>query len=442
MPTAVPGKAGNVAGPTRTPAPTSGGVARRTTNSEPPRFRKWWIDSTATRGGSSRTVTSRVTDETAWRMPNSTGRAAVTVRVAGPETSARLRLLAERADHPQAIRGGLLHLAGAARGIAEREHRKVLPVLSDRGGELRQHPARGVHEELQRSGLADELLGRLDLDAGTGFAAGHEPRDRGAAEADDDNQKKRASYELHPSILVPRTGRRRAPLQRGPGPAARGGAVDTTPCSLVPLTFPEGLDPAPGCVPVSSRGQDTWFSATGPGFESPYRYQLLPPLPPQQFPTTSLAPRSRRDSSCGGVAASALRLLSTGGRPGRGAGHSWPIRHAGRRVREAATGCLLDPPPRRPPRCSGVTAVRSPARFSAMRRGPTALGLTNESSRRAGRRVPSCRSGARLIRSVMPVGPEQLRNDIPKLARVLKGDRDLFTDPRSTTRGRSLPRQL
>ena len=25
-------------------------------------------------------------------------------------------------------------------------------------------------------------------------------------------------------------------------------------------------------VPVSSRGQDTWFSATGPGFESPYRY--------------------------------------------------------------------------------------------------------------------------------------------------------------------------
>jgi hypothetical protein len=27
-------------------------------------------------------------------------------------------------------------------------------------------------------------------------------------------------------------------------------------------------------VAVSSRGQDTWFSATGPGFESPYRYQI------------------------------------------------------------------------------------------------------------------------------------------------------------------------
>src|SRR3954464_9209364 len=31
--------------------------------------------------------------------------------------------------------------------------------------------------------------------------------------------------------------------------------------------------PAVDRVPVSSRGQDTWFSATGPGFESPYRYQ-------------------------------------------------------------------------------------------------------------------------------------------------------------------------
>jgi adenylate cyclase len=28
-------------------------------------------------------------------------------------------------------------------------------------------------------------------------------------------------------------------------------------------------------VPVSSRGQDTWFSATGPGFESPYRYHRI-----------------------------------------------------------------------------------------------------------------------------------------------------------------------
>ena len=28
-----------------------------------------------------------------------------------------------------------------------------------------------------------------------------------------------------------------------------------------------------GEVAVSSRGQDTWFSATGPGFDSPYRYQ-------------------------------------------------------------------------------------------------------------------------------------------------------------------------
>ena len=32
----------------------------------------------------------------------------------------------------------------------------------------------------------------------------------------------------------------------------------------------------PTRTPVSSRGQDTWFSATGPGFDSPYRYQPPP----------------------------------------------------------------------------------------------------------------------------------------------------------------------
>ena len=34
-------------------------------------------------------------------------------------------------------------------------------------------------------------------------------------------------------------------------------------------------------VAVSSRGQDTWFSATGPGFESPYRYQKSIPRNPR-----------------------------------------------------------------------------------------------------------------------------------------------------------------
>ena len=87
-PTALPGKARNVAPPTFTPASTSFGVARSTTNSEPPRFRKWWIEMTATRGGSSRTVTSLVTVVTASRYPNSTGRAAVTVMVALPAARA------------------------------------------------------------------------------------------------------------------------------------------------------------------------------------------------------------------------------------------------------------------------------------------------------------------------------------------------------------------
>ena len=37
-------------------------------------------------------------------------------------------------------------------------------------------------------------------------------------------------------------------------------------------------------VAVSSRGQDTWFSATGPGFDSPYRYHVFI----DSFSTTAL----------------------------------------------------------------------------------------------------------------------------------------------------------
>ena len=35
---------------------------------------------------------------------------------------------------------------------------------------------------------------------------------------------------------------------------------------------------------VSSRGQDTWFSATGPGFDSPYRYHTSRRHDPVQQP--------------------------------------------------------------------------------------------------------------------------------------------------------------
>ena len=37
-------------------------------------------------------------------------------------------------------------------------------------------------------------------------------------------------------------------------------------------------------MPVSSRGQDTWFSATGPGFDSPYRYHLSKAQALNDFP--------------------------------------------------------------------------------------------------------------------------------------------------------------
>ena len=42
-----------------------------------------------------------------------------------------------------------------------------------------------------------------------------------------------------------------------------------------------------GDVAVSSRGQDTWFSATGPGFDSPYRYHSV------IYFSSTTAPRER-----------------------------------------------------------------------------------------------------------------------------------------------------
>ena len=52
---------------------------------------------------------------------------------------------------------------------------------------------------------------------------------------------------------------------------------------------------------VSSRGQDTWFSATGPGFDSPYRYQTCP--------TRSTAPTRRTTHT------RVLTAMEPGGRP-------------------------------------------------------------------------------------------------------------------------------
>ena len=64
-------------------------------------------------------------------------------------------------------------------------------------------------------------------------------------------------------------------------------------------------------MPVSSRGQDTWFSATGPGFESPYRYH---PSPDARFARGygwQAHPSARRQLTLGQTLAS---LAATAGR--------------------------------------------------------------------------------------------------------------------------------
>jgi hypothetical protein len=57
------------------------------------------------------------------------------------------------------------------------------------------------------------------------------------------------------------------------GRAADGGDVRFVTRELTRTIRLTTIDGSGRQVAVSSRGQDTWFSATGPGFDSPYRYQ-------------------------------------------------------------------------------------------------------------------------------------------------------------------------
>ena len=207
--------------PTFTPAATSGGVARSTTNSEPPRLRKWCVETTPTRGGSSRTVISFVTVDSASRQPKSTGRAAVMVSVAGPATEFGLRGLAERPDHPQAIGTGLLDVAGGPAASSSEKTCIALPPCVSAAVSRVSLPAGRIHEELERALLADEGARALDLDGRSGLASGHEPRGRAAADGNDHDRHEGASDELHLQILVAR--RRASPgrARRLAGPPGR-----------------------------------------------------------------------------------------------------------------------------------------------------------------------------------------------------------------------------
>ena len=120
--------------------------------------------------------------------------------------------------------------------------------------------ARRAERDFDRRAGANELFRLVDLDRRAARASGD---DVGAAGGERRMQDESEEVSHRADCF------RKSPLDEVQ-PCARGVAARLTLLLQRLLTLKVPVGP----VPVSSRGQDTWFSATGPGFESPYRYQL------------------------------------------------------------------------------------------------------------------------------------------------------------------------
>ena len=145
---------------------------------------------------------------------------------AGPGLRARDRALADRPHHVEAI-GRVLPCCGLRR-LIEAENRIRLAALLDGDVESRESSLRRLHHQLQLARLADEVdrvAGTQRLDR---LAARPDPRDAAA----DDREKDQEGEEL-------------------------------AECSHLVMILPVvTFSGSPQDAPESSRGQDTWFSAT------------------------------------------------------------------------------------------------------------------------------------------------------------------------------------
>ena len=130
-----------------------------------------------------------------------------------------------------------------------------LPVLLDGDVEARELALRRLHHQVELARLADVFIRLAELHRGTGLPSRPEPC-RGAGDHDqEEEERKKLRESTHLLMMTSGGGGYKVrTIQRGnifqfpPSPKASG---------------------ASRLEPVSSRGQDTWFSATGPGFESP-----------------------------------------------------------------------------------------------------------------------------------------------------------------------------
>ena len=143
----------------------------------------------------------------------------------------------------------LFQLAAWRLGGVAREDGMGLALLLERRFNQRELSARCFDRELDRRALADEFLGRANGNGRPRLAPGHVVGDARGKDGKNEEREKGPDEKTHWGSY------RSASRLRG-RPAIR-----------IALLI---IEDSP-LVPVSSRGQDGWFSAIKPGFESPYR---------------------------------------------------------------------------------------------------------------------------------------------------------------------------
>ena len=186
---------------------------------------------------------------------------------------------ADRAGEPDAVRCVLFQCG--RRRLRRRVQRGALAGLLDGHVQPRERALGRPDREVEHAALSHDLAGLFDGDDRRATAPGEIQAPPAASRStrrrparirmrDHDSCTCSAVSQLGPAASAARAGgggcRTTAPRRVRNASDRR---VDDRRARWLKSWFPD--------VPVSSRGQDTWFSATGPGFESPYRYQLSIP---------------------------------------------------------------------------------------------------------------------------------------------------------------------
>ena len=200
-------------------------------------------------------------------MPRSTGARAVTMIRAGPRLEVGHRLLADDPGDEDAVGADPVDAAPPVVSPCVYKRRLLAVLFEDDLDRARNARARAPSPRLRAAWRC-----RRTCRAWRSRSPGRRPAgdDIGSAGRARGAEDERPDEKSHRSRFF----QKRAPTPRYRLPMAGGRPVDGLTGSWR-LGNIGRFQFRP--VPVSSRGQDTWFSATGPGFESRKRYQLSIP---------------------------------------------------------------------------------------------------------------------------------------------------------------------